>query len=93
MLKIKEFKGLPVATPTACALGPRTQAGRRQNRVPSSNPGALTRLTEECENVALVPNRHVLECRRVWRRIFKEPGLEFAATVTVTTDVSSGVWL
>lgn len=26
MLKIKEFKGLPVATPTACALGPRTQA-------------------------------------------------------------------
>ncbi|HEY2540455.1 MAG TPA: hypothetical protein VGI28_13335 [Stellaceae bacterium] len=27
MLKIKEFKGLPVATPTACALGPRTQVG------------------------------------------------------------------
>ena len=26
MLKIKEFKELSVATPTACALGPRTQA-------------------------------------------------------------------
>jgi hypothetical protein len=25
MLKIKEFKELSVATPTACALGPRTQ--------------------------------------------------------------------
>lgn len=29
MLKIKEFKGLPVATPTACALGPRTQAWQK----------------------------------------------------------------
>jgi hypothetical protein len=50
---------------------------------------AMTRSTEECENVVLVPQRHVFECRHVWRDIPKEPGLEFAATVTVITDVSS----
>ena len=39
MLKIKEFKGLPVATPTACALGPRTQGKVRL--------GVITRAGDE----------------------------------------------
>ena len=53
MPKTNEFKGLPVATPTACALGPRTQVfggvGRRPPRAHVLFQSVQTACVEELD--------------------------------------------